>query len=980
MSELTNIKNIPLSVLQERIRKNQNNPSAMFSVAGSFLEEVTNNEVEFFDPTNPAVMLLEFAATMTAAAVNENMVNLRRANASLAEKPDDLYYDMTDVDYVNRFATPGVQPITIMFGEETLMRDMIRDEEEKCHKAILPRDTYFKAGPYTFTLLYPVVIRYYDSGSLEFSYDAQIKSSFQELETNIIPYTPIKTQDDTSMLLIEIPVYQLEINPTNATISKSSPFTMEVSFLDLFYYARAFHKSSATAGWEEILTTHSDFVFDRRTPTLVLEVDGNILKAKLPIVYTTEGMSGEIMLLVYTTKGAVSDTLTSYEFTTHIRAIDAVRDLTPFTQISLRNVPIMALSTATMTGGKDSLDFESLRDRVIFNAQGPQQIPVTTAQAQAMLENEGFNIVREIDVTTSRVFLANQNLPKPRDPRLITSANIGIDTFITDAESLTGHPYIRFNGNHWTMTPKNLYIRQNGVIRLLSRSEIIDIDSMELTAKINYLNKHNFLYSPFHYVFDNQNDLFGLRAYYIDKPTLGLINFIRQNTTLQLVVNTSKRRIKRTDQGYEITITTKSGNNYKDLPDSQVGVQMMFYPSGDSLPVYIKGVFVGRDVAQERIFSFNVETNYDFDYNSGTKKHRLKILNVGVFGAPDQNVWVDLESKINFFHCTNSKTSGYVRDESSNLFAPFQYPNGFVPITHETTTIVYGKSLDNLWTRSRSLTTGYNYKRHKFNIPLAYDRDVYKTDATGGLEFEIISGSAVFKKLFSKGDLVLDHEGNPIYKYRAGDPVIDAVTNMPLLEEMKNDKKEVDMLFIDGRHYFVDDFVYKSYNQELVDTLVTWITEDLSVVEKRLMDQTKIFLYPRSQLGYIQIETFDGIEKTIPAEHSLEINLYVKQSVLNDESLRQTIEHNAIRVLDEHLALREINMAQVTESLRIAFGDAVVGFELLGFGGSLNLPYALLLKETQRSSLRRVLEIQADRTLIMVEDVSINFLHVQNKK
>lgn len=981
MSEFSNIKSIPLSVLQERIRQNQNNPSAMFSVAGNFLQEVTNNEVAFFDPTNPAVMLLEFGATMTAAAINENIVNLRKANASLAEKPSDLYYEMSDVDYANRFATPGVQPITLMIGQDALLRDMVRDDEERCRKAVIPRDSYFKAGPYTFTLLYPIVIRYYDSGSLEFSYDTTIKSPFQELETNIISYTQVKTADDTSMLLVEIPVHQLEINTSNSTISKSAPFTMEIAFQDHFFYARAFHKSSSTAGWAEIVTTHSDFVFDRRTPTLLLEVDNGLLKAKLPIVYTTEGMTGEIMVLVYTTKGAVSDTLGSYDFTTHMRAIDTERDLTKFTQISLRSVPLMALSGATMTGGKNSLDFEQLRERVIFNAQGPQQLPITTAQAQVMLENEGFGIVREVDVTTARVFLANQSLPKPRDPRLITSANIGIDTFVTDKESIAGHPYVAVKGKRWTLLPKNLYTRQNGVIRLMSRQEIQNIDSMEITAKVNYLNDNNFLYSPFHYVFDNQSTLFGLRAYYIDKPSLGLVNFVRQNTTLQLPVNTAKRSIVRTEQGFRLTITTKSGNNYKNLPDGQVGAQLMFYPSGDTLPVYIKGVYLGRDSSEERRFAFEIHTSYDFDYNSQTKLHRIEVLGVGVFGSTNQNVWSDLKLDVHIFHNTNSRTVDYVRDASNNLFGAFQYTEGFVPISHESIPVQYGHSLDNLWTRSRSLTTGYNYQRHLYDIPLLYDRDVYETDATGGMAFTIVNEKAVFNKLHSQGDPVVDSEGEPIYKYRSGQPVIDPVTNTPILMDMENDKKEVDMLFIDGRHYFVNDSAYLAYNQELVDTLVTWITEDLSVVERRLMDQTKIFFYPQSQLGYIDIETSDGFIQRINSEQSPKIDLYVKQEVLNNDDVRQTIERNTIRVLDDHLSRREINVAEITEALRAAYGDSVVGFDLEGFGGvKKNLPYAILVKETQRATLRRVLEIQADRTLIMVEDVEINFLRVHNKR
>jgi hypothetical protein len=70
----------------------------------------------------------------------------------------------------------------------------------------------------------------------------------------------------------------------------------------------------------------------------------------------------------------------------------------------------------------------------------------------------------------------------------------------------------------------------------------------------------------------------------------------------------------------------------------------------------------------------------------------------------------------------------------------------------------------------------------------------------------------------------------------------------------------------------------------------------------------------------------------------------------------------------------------VTEQLREAYADSVISFSLSGFGGERNLPYALLTKETQRVTIRRILEIQADNSLIMTEDVTINFHRVENKK
>jgi hypothetical protein len=631
-----------------------------------------------------------------------------------------------------------------------------------------------------------------------------------------------------------------------------------------------------------------------------------------------------------------------------------------------------------MTGGRNALSFEELRERVIFNAQGPQQLPITTAQAQAMLENNGFEVTREVDVITNRIFLATQRLPKPRDPRLLTTANIGVDTFITDRTLLEGHPFVKINGTRWTLLPKNLYKRDNGVVSLMSWQATQDIAAMEITARVQHLNSNQYLYSPFHYVYDNEDNKFAMRAYYLDKPKAGLINFVRQNETLQLAVNTSRRSFVRTDTGFRLIITVLSGQNYKNLPDSQVGVQLMLYPSGDTIPVYLKGELLGLDDQGERIFAFGFNTNYDLIYRN--QKHLLRVLQADLAGSTSQDVWIDLETEVHLFHCTNSITTGYQSDESASLFGKFQFSEQHVPITHEKLELTFGQALDNLWTRARSLSTGYNYKRHLYNIPLLYDRDIYEADETGTALFTIENGEPVFNKLHSQGDPVLDDQGEPVYKYLAGSPVINPSTGEPELDDHLAEKKEVDLLFVDGRHYFVNDSVYLAYNQEMVDTLVTWITEDLEAVKNRLLDQTKIFFHPRSQLGYAEIETNDGFIERIPSEQSPVIDLYVKAEILRNEEIRDIIQRTTIQVLDDHLSGREMNVSLVTEQLREAYADSVISFSLSGFGGERNLPYALLTKETQRVTIRRILEIQADNSLIMTEDVTINFHRVENKK
>lgn len=301
MTQLTNLKEIPIQNFYDAVTRNINNPTGIFRDMGELVEAVSDGRVKFLDATNPTVMLAESAAILTSAAVDENMANLRKRYPSLSEDFSDLYDHMSDEDYQNRFSTPAVAPIDILIGWTALKRDMVRDDSEKCFKAVIPRDSEFLAGTIPFTLQYPIVIRYFDTGTLSLSYDADIVSPFQKLTTNEIPYRVVNSPSGDALLHVTIPVWQMQISTSYDTIQSSKVLQLKHAFTDQFYYARAFHRSSDTDGWVELKTTHSDWIFDRREPTVVLKVEDQIVTATLPQIYTTEGgMRGDLRLQVYT--------------------------------------------------------------------------------------------------------------------------------------------------------------------------------------------------------------------------------------------------------------------------------------------------------------------------------------------------------------------------------------------------------------------------------------------------------------------------------------------------------------------------------------------------------------------------------------------------------------------------------------------------------------------------------------------------------
>lgn len=967
MTQLTNFKEIPIQEVYDSIELHQDNPSCILRSYLEFTDKIHDGEVEFLDGTNPTIMYLEMASVGHSSALRAYSRHLRQMYPSLAEDREDLSNHMSDWDFLNVFASPSSEPFEIFINYEAFSTEAIRDEEEACKKIVIPRGTYVVGDGRQYTMHYPLVIRYYDVGNLEVSYDTTLLSQFQLLETNVIPCGLITTSSGAVFIRFSIKLQQLEISRVTDTTSKGQRFVRSYSFKDQFYYARCWYRNSRTDNkWKEMNTTHGSLNYDRRYPTMILTVENNTLRCKLPQMYMANDLLlGEIAVDIYTTHGNLNERLDLSQYTINFREIDVGLDRSIFTPAALSEIDRWAIPTGVVSGGKDGLSFEDLRKRVIYNSTGPQELPISPSQLEASVQNNGFEISKEIDVVTDRVYFATRRLPPPRDKKLTTTANLGVHTFIVEGDTLTDHEYVKLHNKRWTLTPDNLYEYTNGVIRLLPAQDVKSMLSMEGLSLVKEVNSKQYLYTPFHYVFDNNDLEFDLRAYYLDKPEPGLINFVRTNPTLQLVVNTQERSLERTAKGYRLNIKTLSSGHFQDLPDTEVSAQLSLSPKGDDTAAFIQGYISSKD-GKERVFSFDLNTTFDINNDDA-----IAIYDTQINNNPGQTVWAALESEMSIFICTNSLTPGYKPDASNKLYASW-IQLGFVPITHEKIQLTFGQPLHSLWRRARNQKKTYDYQTYGFDKQAVYENDVYEKDAVTGSTWTILNGKPERKIKHKAGDLKVDPVTNePIWEHRATDTIFE--NGLPLPLSGIKQAKEVDILFIDGRHYFVTDPAYKDYNQELVDLLVDWIVDGLEVVNNRTLEKTKVFFHPKAQIGEVKVDKGDGMFEIIPAEQSPRIDIYLLDNVYEDQAMRNKITSITNSILDKELGGVEFNNSSIVEILKKAYGSIVKSFRLHGFGPRRDIYYGSISSPDKRLSLKRLLEVQADGEIIIREDVTYNF-------
>lgn len=975
MADITSTNPVLVSKLMENIQTFRYNPSSIQRSILQYLEEITSGQVNILDPTNPFIFLLGASCVNTAAAMAENRINLKKLYPKLSQTNEDLYIHMSDKDFVNLFATPASTKFTWMIQYNSLVSNMVEDTAENCSKATIPRNSSVTVDNITFSLQYPVDIRLYSNGELQVTYDGTKASPLQTLSTNVIPVRTIVDSSNVKWLIFETEMFQFDIKTTYSTVQASSLFQESITFDDSFYYCRVFYRNGNNLAWSEMNVTLTDQVYDILKPTAVIKPNNQTksLNIFIPPVYISSNLiDGDVRVDIYQTKGKIQLDTSNFNlgtFKSSLKAVDEDNDITVFSN-AFNNISYLAYSANFVSGGTDGLDFLTLREQVITNASGPVNPPITNVELDAEANIDGFDIVKNVDIVTNRIFLATQSLPSPSNTNLVTAANLTISTFITNMDKLKLLDSVADNTNRLTILSKTLYKSTNGQLSIVSQTDVERLKLLPLSALCSNINSNSYLYSPFYYVLDNKDNEFEVRPYHLDVPVLKNLSFVSQNATAGIQVNTNTYAISKVDTGYKIAIRVTSDSFYKELLDKYLQVQLCFIPPGEINYAYINGTLQGVDSETgERIFVFDIETNWDLNSDD-----ELIITNFEMFSNESTKCGSPLTNTFTILWTTNSVPLNFIPDSSNSIKGSFLLPDETIVVTREEIDITFGYSLKNLWNRSRSIADSDQYLTYDSDIPLTYEENVYKIDPITKSEVSFdADGNPFITKLHAKGDYVLDTDGNIIYKHRAGDIKLDS-SGIPIPTSSIYTSRMIDILLVDGAYYFTTDSAHKKYRSEIANTLNTWITTTLSNLQNKLLDKTEIYYHPTTAIGSVEVQISHNNVTTIEARQSFAVTLFVTTSVYDDSSLRQQLKTTTVKKLNEGLQKTTISIDDIIVSMKEAFGQSVISVEISGLGGKANYNSLTLLNRNETLSLNKVLLAQDDGSLIVSEAVDVQFI------
>lgn len=949
------------------------NPGDIQTLALQQVSESYAGIADLGDPTNPFVNLMEASAVHTAGALQAYNTYTRRMYGNMAQSMDDLYVHMSDIDYLNRFAIPSTATFNLLYNTDELLAAMVPTGVNGISELIIPRYTQIVINEITFTMQYPILIRQMAHGGLQIVYDNRILSPLSTLQTNLVNWKAVSLSSDQgpmNFIMISVPIQQMAITSYLAKVNYSAGLTQTYAYADQFYYCRAYsidNLGNAT----EIATTHTNQNFDPTQPTLLLRDLGGSLQISLPQIYlTNQSVGGEIQVDIYTTKGELELSLAQYppqSFVVTYKGASTAN--TPYV------APLTTLQTYTLysidttAGGSNGLGFNALRAQVMANNFGPPTPPITPSQLSSVIANLGYQSVVNVDDVTDRVVLATRALPAPADGSTQSGAGMSIETLIASFADLTALSSVTNNGNRLTILPTTAYTLTNGLLSPVTDAALAALRALPTETQVEAINAASYLYSPFHYVLDATGNTFAIRPYYLDSPLIDVIQFVMQNETVGISVATDEKELVRVATGYRLRLTCASSAEWKQLPDTSVFCQLAFIPEGEHAYAYLNGTQIGLTAAGERIFEFDLSTNYDIDEND-----QLLLTPFQMFNDSVRPHAVALTGDFDVFWIANGVVDGSTATTQIDLdMGTSLLPAGCLGIDRERLTLTLGSALPNLWHRSRSVAGSGTYQTYSTDVTATYAANVYQTDPNTGLAVVTVSGTDVhFTLLHAKGDPVLDANNQPIIAHHAGDRVLDANGN-PILVSAGSIEHQMDLLMIEGVYYFATSPAATAYKASAAPLVASWVTQEIAALVPQLLENTELYYYPQAALGNIDVLVQNGAIITIPAPQTFVVTFYLDSAGYGDTTLQAPLQATATQILTTAMAQQQVTLAGITATMAAAVSGDVVAFDIVGLGGNLALTTLTVVDNAQRLSIRKVAVVEPDGTIGVQDGVTCAF-------
>lgn len=939
-------------------------PTGIQNAILDHLAEITDATVDIVDPTNPFIFLLEASAVTAASGVNESLFNLRVQYPYLARDVNELYNHMSDKDYIDQFAIPSTTNMWFMYKINDLMQFSKPVVGKPYNRVTIPVNTEVAIlDDLVFSLQYPIILDVYGRSNIVVRYDTTKPSPLLNLPNHIITHSFKTDRDNNDWIFFSVNMEQFRIHSTEFIISSGTRFNEVIEFVDEYYHCRVYYKSNQTANkWREIITTHTDMVFDPTVATALLSVSDNKLNVIIPEVYIANGdVSGTLRVDVYYTKGKIYRTLANIEpdkYITTYLAIDVAEDTDEYTA-AIGNINSIIHSSDIVNSGRLALTFNELKTRVINHTVGPINTPITEEELITRVNNLGFEIYKAVDVVTDRTYIAHKWLPSVKeinDNNVVATIELTREELIKTKNELALYDNIKINTDSITILSNTLFSVKNGILEILSNTEVNELNQLPVIDLVDEHNTKRLYFNPFYYVLKTEHGKLDVWVYDLDIPTVKNINILAINDVSEAKVDINNIVINKAGPTYTIEIVLLSNEAYKTIATPDIGVVLRLNVVDSNQYVYVNGVYSGL-IDGEPKFIFTVSTNYNL-INDGITLIDLP--------EPGFNIIVDINNAVDMYLYTTSVLIDNTNINVNTELAILNI-NNLQVLTKESADINFGTRLNHIWDSARISFAETMYKTHTSDVHSFYSENVYSLDPATGSKFTIDNsggGCALSTNIkHYKGDPVLDGNGDHVVLHHSGDTMLDE-HGVPIIDEEGGLNLHCELVLIDSSFLYS---THGSYVKHLRDTLTLikqWMTVDLPQINSNLLELTKIEYAPINKSGMIDIGLANDVVVTVNSRYSPIITVFITDTIKNNNDEILLIQNNITEIIIQYLRNVVLNHSELKQLILSQLENVIEGLQISGFAPLTEHEHIKILSKDKRFSIRKNTKLAVNDTII----------------
>lgn len=973
----------------KRTRLAVRNPWAFVQTGIDYIEARLQGKV-VPDPLSPMVQQLEISSAQACVQIEESMAGDRRNYSVLSRTMRDLYANASDYDMVDRWSQPATVKMHVMFPREELVGQMLTVPGSQLRKVVIPRNTeIFIDNQTSLLLLYPIEIRQpvhkgvtNTKAPLMIVSNTDKKSPLMSLDDNVVDWYITRSPEGREFLDITMEMLQLTRSVSKDTI-EGGTYVFNQAYSDYFHNSRVFFGSD-DGGWTEFATTYSEFVYSATKPTVIVTVEENVVNYRIPPVYINNGLvpaGTGIRFDVYTTKGPMErdlSTLQAASFKVNWKEDLDDPSLEPYAA-PIRSLEHSLYSAESLSGGSLGLTFNEMQNLIINNVS-IIDVPITPAQIESRLGTMGFDVIKNRDDLTDRVYLASKTLSPATASNFTAAPSCGIMALQVKADDLVKYPGVYDNGNRVTISPATLFRINDGILSLVEADKYPELVANTTETLINTINSAHYVFSPFHYVLDTNDNNFALRPYRLENPRQTTREFIHENETTQLEISTTAFDLQRTDDGYMLTIVAQVGANWQALREDQRFAQIGFIPYGEVNYAYLNGRYVGRIEQNQAVYDtweFPIHCTFDLDGNDN-----LIVDNFAIFTSVPRSLPLPLSTDfVLTYSVTDYIVDGLDYSDVDGYLGKTLLPLDIYGVTVEKVGLELGTALKSLWANCRSLGGATEFKKYAQDVLAVWEDDVYEMDpVTKARKFTIgADGKVIFNKLHSKGDPVMV-DGKQKVLYPKDSLIIDEATKEPIPVSERPILRLSEIFMVDGVYYYANDTTSKTDLKFLSDSIVDTYIPALETLSKRKLEKTNIFLYPKKTLSNIPVLIDDAVEVNIQSQLTFQFILYATETGYRDNDFRGMVESLCNSSISAVLKNRTVSTAAITSKIVQNVDDRLSGFKMTMLSDGKEIATFTTADDAYRATVRRLAALNDDGKIIVKEDIKFEWdLHLPEK-